>query len=81
MGFLTDVVYKYVKAAEHTPLIRASGQQKEFHFLADSGGAVLAGRECGNNHKGYQIFAWILDYRRTRINHDHSQPERTALST
>ena len=54
VGQLADEVYGYVEAVEHAPLLCASGLQEEFHLLADFGGAVLAGRERGNN-QGYQF--------------------------
>lgn len=39
-------------------------------MLADFGGAVLAGRERGNN-QGYQFVTWIWDYGRTGVSHGH----------
>ena len=85
VGQLADEVYGYVEAVEHAPLLHASGLQEEFHLLADFGGAVLAGRERGNN-QGYQFVTWIWDYGRTgsamaitsrRIS---KAPKRTSLS-
>ena len=54
VGQLANEVYGYVEAVEHALLLCASGLQEEFHLLADFGGAVLAGRERGNN-QGYQF--------------------------
>ena len=70
VGQLADEVYGYVEAVEHAPLLCASGLQEEFHLLADFGGAVLAGRERGNN-QGYQFVTWHWDYGRTRVSHGH----------
>ena len=39
-------------------------------MLADFGGAVLAGRERGNN-QGYQFVTWHWDYGRTGVSHGH----------
>ena len=49
VGQLADEVYGYVEAVEQAPLLHASGLQEEFHLLADVGGAVVAGRERGDN--------------------------------
>ena len=70
VGQLADEVYGYVEAVEQAPLLHASGLQEEFHLLADFGGAVLAGRERGDN-QGYQFVTWIWDYRRTGVSHGH----------
>ena len=70
VGQLAEEVYGYMKAVEHAPLLHASGLQEEFHLLADFGGAVLAGRERGNN-QGYQFVTWIWDYGRTGVSHGH----------
>ena len=70
VGQLADEVYGYVEAVEHAPLLCASGLQEEFHLLADFGGAVLAGRERGNN-QGHQFVTWIWDYGRTGVSHGH----------
>ena len=70
VGQLADEVYGYVEAVEQAPLLHVSGLQEEFHLLADFGGAVLAGRERGNN-QGYQFVTWIWDYGRTGVSHGH----------
>ena len=65
-----DEVFAYVEAVQTAPLLHASGLSEEFHLLADFGGAVLAGRDCGPD-RGYQFVTWTWDYGRTGVSHGH----------
>lgn len=65
-----DEVYAYVEVMQNAPILRAADLHERFHLLADFGGAVLAGRELGQN-QGYQFVTWAWDFDRRGVSHGH----------